>query len=95
MFEKIKEMISNYVEVNPDEISTNSRFIEDIGLNSYDFMCMLGEIEEEFNISVDESEIINLHTKMDVLKEGSNREVTNADILRRLSNLEKYIYNEK
>lgn len=62
MFEKIKEMISNYVEVNPDEISTNSRFIEDIGLNSYDFMCMLGEIEEEFNISVDESEIINLHT---------------------------------
>lgn len=62
MFEKIKEMISNYVEVNPDEISTNSRFIEDIGLNSYDFMCMLGEIEEEFNISVDESKIINLHT---------------------------------
>lgn len=62
MFEKIKEMISNYVEVNPDEISTNSRFIEDIGLNSYDFMCMLGEIEEKFNISVDESEIINLYT---------------------------------
>ena len=51
MFEKIKEIISNYVEVNPDEISTNSRFIEDIGLNSYDFMCMLGEIEEEFNMN--------------------------------------------
>ena len=62
MFEKIKEMISNYVEVNPDEISTNSRFIEDIGLNSYDFMCMLGEIDEEFNISVVVSEIIYLHT---------------------------------
>lgn len=62
MFEKIKEIITNYVEVNPEEITTDSRFIEDIGLNSYDFMCMLGDVEEEFNIAVDESEIINLHT---------------------------------
>ncbi|MDE5558416.1 MAG: acyl carrier protein [Ruminococcus sp.] len=62
MFEKIKEIITNYVEVNPDEITENSRFIDDIGLNSYDFMCMLGDIEEEFNITVDEAEIVNLRT---------------------------------
>lgn len=62
MLEKIKEIIVNYVEVNPDEITAESRFIEDIGLNSYDFMCMLGDIEDEFGISVDESEIVNLRT---------------------------------
>lgn len=62
MLEKLKEIIVNYVEVNPDEITTESRFIEDIGLNSYDFMCMLGDIEEEFGISVDETEIVNLRT---------------------------------
>lgn len=62
MLEKIKEIIVNYVEVNPDEITTESRFIEDIGLNSYDFMCMLGDIEDEFGISVDEAEIVNLRT---------------------------------
>lgn len=62
MFEKIKEIIVNYVEVNPDEITENSRFIDDIGLNSYDFMCMLGDIEDEFNITVDEAEIVNLRT---------------------------------
>ncbi len=62
MLEKLKEIIVNYVEVNPDEITAESRFIEDIGLNSYDFMCMLGDVEEEFGISVDEAEIINLHT---------------------------------
>ena len=62
MLEKIKEIIVNYVEVNPDEITENSRFIDDIGLNSYDFMCMLGDIEEEFNITVDEAEIVNLRT---------------------------------
>lgn len=62
MLEKLKEIVVNYVEVNPDEITTESRFIEDIGLNSYDFMCMLGDIEEEFGIAVDEAEIVNLRT---------------------------------
>ena len=62
MIEKLKEIIGNYVEVNPDDITENSRFIEDIGLNSYDFMCMLGDIEDEFNITVDEAEIVNLRT---------------------------------
>ena len=62
MIEKLKEIIVNYVEVNPDDITADSRFIEDIGLNSYDFMCMLGDIEDEFNITVDEAEIVNLRT---------------------------------
>ena len=62
MLEKLKEIIVNYVEVNPDDITTESRFIEDIGLNSYDFMCMLGDIEDAFSISVDEAEIVNLRT---------------------------------
>lgn len=62
MLEKLKEIIVNYVEVNPDEITTESRFIEDLGLNSYDFMCMLGDVEEEFGIAVDEAEIVNLRT---------------------------------
>ncbi|MDE6426440.1 MAG: acyl carrier protein [Ruminococcus sp.] len=62
MFEKLKEIITNYVEVNPDDITTDSRLIEDIGLNSYDFMCMLGDIEDEYGISIDEAEIVNLRT---------------------------------
>ncbi|MCM1316219.1 MAG: acyl carrier protein [Prevotella sp.] len=62
MFEKLKEIITSYVEVNPDEITTDSRLIEDIGLNSYDFMCMLGDIEDEYGISIDEAEIVNLRT---------------------------------
>ncbi|MDE5860567.1 MAG: acyl carrier protein [Ruminococcus sp.] len=62
MIEKLKEIIVNYVEVNPDDITENSRFIEDLGLNSYDFMCMLGDIEEEFNLTVDEAEIVKIRT---------------------------------
>ncbi len=62
MLEKMKELICNYVEASPEDITENARFIEDLGMNSYDFMCLLGDIETEFDISVDENEIVKLQT---------------------------------
>ena len=62
MLEKIKELICNYVEVNREEITEESRFIEDLGFNSYDFVSMLGELEEEFGVTIDENDILEIHT---------------------------------
>ena len=62
MFEEIKEMICEYVEVDADSITLESRFIEDLGFNSYDFMSLLGEIEEKYEISVNEEDILGIHT---------------------------------
>lgn len=62
MVEKIKELICNYVDVNREEITEESRFIEDLGFNSYDFVSMLGELEEEFGVTVDENDILEIHT---------------------------------
>lgn len=62
MIEKIKELICNYVDADPATITENSRFIEDLSFNSYDFMSMLGELENELGVTVDEEEILNLHT---------------------------------
>ena len=36
MFEELKELICEYVDVNPSDIKEESRFIEDLGFNSYD-----------------------------------------------------------
>ena len=62
MFEKLKELIVNYVDVKPEEITEDSRFIEDLSFNSYDFMSMLGELEDELGIQIDDEEAINIHT---------------------------------
>ncbi|MDE5771590.1 MAG: acyl carrier protein [Ruminococcus sp.] len=67
MLEKMKEIILNYVEVNPDDITAESRFIEDLGLNSYDFMCMLGDLETELDIAVDEAEVVKIQTVGDAI----------------------------
>ena len=62
MFEKLVEIICNYVEVEPEKITPDSRFMEDLGFTSFDFMSMLGEIEDTFDIEVDETEVVKLRT---------------------------------
>ena len=59
MFEDLKEIICEYVDVAPETIKEDSRFIEDLGFNSYDFMSMVGEIEEKFDVEVEEREVVN------------------------------------
>lgn len=62
MFEKLVEIICNYVEVEPENIKPESRFMEDLGFTSFDFMGMLGELEDEFEIEVDEQEAVKIIT---------------------------------
>ena len=62
MFEDLKEKLGEYVDVPLDEIKEDTRFIEDLGLNSFEFMSLLGYLEEEYDIVVDESEVRGLTT---------------------------------
>lgn len=63
MFEELKEMICEYVDVEPGEIREDSRFVEDLGFNSYDFMSMVGEIEEHWDV-----EVVNVKTVKDAME---------------------------
>lgn len=62
MFEEFKNVICEYVDVNPEDIHEDSRFVEDLGFTSYDFMSMVGELEETYDIEVEEREVVNVKT---------------------------------
>ena len=62
MFEKLVEIICNYVEVEPSDVTPESRFMEDLGFTSFDFMSMLGELEDEFDIEIDQREVADIRT---------------------------------
>lgn len=62
MFEKLTEIICEYVEVEKENIKPESRFMEDLGFTSFDFMSMLGEIEDQFDVEIDENEAVNIRT---------------------------------
>lgn len=67
MIEKLKDIIVEFVDVDKDSILPESKFVEDLGFNSYDFMSFLGEIEDAFGIEADESEVINIRTVQEVM----------------------------
>lgn len=62
MFEKLVEVICNYVEVEPEKVTKESRFMEDLGFTSFDFMSMMGELEDEFDIEIDQQEAAEIRT---------------------------------
>lgn len=62
MFEKLAEIICNYVEVEREDIHPESRFMEDLGFTSFDFMSMLGELEDEFDVEIDQQEVSGIRT---------------------------------
>lgn len=62
MYEKLTSLICNYVEVKKEDIRPDSRFMEDLGFTSFDFMSMLGELEDQFDIEVDEQKAANIRT---------------------------------
>ncbi|HIY19427.1 MAG TPA: acyl carrier protein [Candidatus Blautia avistercoris] len=62
MLEQVKEIICEYVEVDPSEIHEESRFIEDLGFTSFDFMSMVGEFEDTFDIEVREEDVVHVKT---------------------------------
>ena len=62
MFDKLVEVICNYVEVEPENVRPESRFMEDLGFTSFDFMSMLGELEDEFDVEVDQHKAADIRT---------------------------------
>lgn len=67
MFDKLADIIVNYVEVKKEDIKPESRFMEDLGFTSFDFMSMLGEVEDVLDVEVDQEEAANIRTVQEAL----------------------------
>ena len=80
----------------PQEVD---KFLDAIIRDYEEFLKIIKEIENDKKDLIEDNiklkqEVRNLKTKIEVLKESSHSEVSNADLLRRLSNLEKIIYSD-
>ena len=53
---QFKKIIAQYCDVKPEEMTNDMKFREDLGFSSLDFMSFLGEIEDTFDIELEEDE---------------------------------------
>lgn len=61
-FEKLKEAIAEVLNVDPDEVTEETTFTEDLGADSLDVYQIVMKIEEAFGIVIPEEEVRQIST---------------------------------
>ena len=75
MFEQLVDIICNYVEIEQEDIKPESRFMEDLGFTSFDFMSMLGEIEDEMDVEIEQDKAADIRTVGEAVGDYTSREL--------------------
>ena len=65
---EFKNIVAQYSKVAPEEMNNEMRFREDMGFSSLDFMSFLGELEDTFDLELDESEVLKITTLGEAFK---------------------------
>ena len=68
VFEKIKELICEQFDVDPAEITTETNFLQDLSADSLDFVELVMNIEDSFQLpEISEEEIRAIQTVGDLV----------------------------
>src|ERR1700754_2712542 len=66
--EKVKDIIVEQLGVNPEQVTPQASFIEDLGADSLDIVELVMACEEEFSVEVPDEDAEKLQTVGDVIK---------------------------
>ena len=59
---EFKTIVAQYSKVLPEDMTPEMRFREDLGFTSLDFMSFLGEIEDTFDLELEEEKVLQILT---------------------------------
>lgn len=68
-FEKLKKIIAEVLNVDVDEITMDTTFVDDLGADSLDIFQIIMGIEEEFDIEINNEEAEKIATVADAVEQ--------------------------
>ena len=71
-FEKLQEIIADVLNVNADEITMETQFVDDLGADSLDIFQIIMGIEEAFDIEIDNDDAEKIVTVGDAVEQIKN-----------------------
>ena len=74
-FEKLKKVIADVLNVDPEEITMDTTFVDDLGADSLDVFQIIMGIEEEFDIEIaneDAEKIVSVGDAVEQIKNAIN-----------------------
>jgi acyl carrier protein len=66
--DRVKDIIVEQLGVNPDQVTPEAKFIEDLGADSLDTVELVMAFEEEFGAEIPDEDAEKLQTVGDVVK---------------------------
>jgi acyl carrier protein len=71
--ERIKSFLSRYLGVKPEDVTMQSRIVDDLGADSLDEIEILMELEDMYNIEVSDEDAEKCETVADIVAEVLRR----------------------
>ena len=68
-FEKKKQIIADVLNVDADEITMDTTFVDDLGADSLDIFQIIMGIEEEFDIEINNEDAEKIATVSDAVEQ--------------------------
>lgn len=65
--EKVKEIVSEELQVNPEEVQADAALVDDLCADSMDMQVIVMRMEEEFNIEIPDEDIEPFRTVGDII----------------------------
>jgi acyl carrier protein len=68
IIDDVKEVVVEQLNVNPDEVKEESKFVEDLGADSLDVVELVMALEEKFDIEIPDEDAEKIATVSDAIK---------------------------
>ena len=62
MFEKVKSVLAQQFELDPESITMDTNLIDDLGADSLDVVELIMSLEDEFGIAISDNDAAQLYT---------------------------------
>jgi acyl carrier protein len=66
--QKVKEIVADRLGVDPDEVTPEASFIDDLGADSLDTVELVMALEEEFGIEIPDEDAEKIQTVGDAIE---------------------------
>ena len=68
IFDKVKSIIVDQLDVDEDKVTLNASIQDDLGADSLDIVDLVMSFEDEFDLEIPDDQVENIKTVGDVVK---------------------------
>lgn len=68
IFEKIREIICDQLELEENDVTLDSVLLEDLGADSLDLVDLVMTFEDEFDMEISDEDLENIKTVGDIVR---------------------------